>query len=132
MQSDRTLPELTRDFASQLGELFRNEVRLARAETVENLKELAGGAVTVAVGVAFAVAGVTLALFALAYALAEAMPLWLAAFIAAAAGGAIGWFLIRAGRKALSPEHLKLSRTAEQVSRDLKLLKENIGHESRN
>ncbi len=125
MQTERSLPELTRDFASQLADLVRNEVRLARAEAVENVKQMSAGAVSIAIGAVFACSAVTVALVGLAYLLGEVMPAWVACLLAAAVGGIAGYLMIKAGRKALSPEQLKLRRTASQVSRDLHMLKEN-------
>lgn len=126
MRSDRSLPELTLDLAGQVGDLLRNEVRLARAEAVESVKDMGAGLVRAALGVALAGAAVTLALFALAYGLAEIMPMWAAALIGAAIGGLLATVFIKSGLKAASVERIALPRTAEQVSRDLRLIKENV------
>lgn len=126
MQAERTLPELTRDLASQVGDLLRNEVRLARAEAMENVKQMGGGLARAAIGVALAAGALTLALLALAYALGEAMPMWGAALIAAVVGGGLAYVLIKSGLKAATEADIALPRTAEQVARDLRLIKENI------
>lgn len=125
MQAERTLPELTMDLASQVGDLMRNEVRLARAEAIESVKDMGGGIVRAALGVALAGAAVSLGLFALAYALGEIMPMWAGALIGAAVGGVIAYVLIKSGLKAASVERISLSRTASQVKADLRLIKEN-------
>jgi tetrahydromethanopterin S-methyltransferase subunit C len=125
MQTERTLSELTMDLASQAGDLLRNEIRLARAEAIENVKSMGGGIVRAALGVALAGAAVTLALFALAYGLGQVLPMWVAALIGAVVGGIIAYVLIKSGLKAASLSHVALPRTAEQVSRDLRLIKEN-------
>jgi tetrahydromethanopterin S-methyltransferase subunit C len=125
MQTERTLSELTMDLASQAGDLLRNEIRLARAEAIENVKSMGGGIVRAALGVALAGAAVTLALFALAYGLGQILPMWVAALIGAVIGGVIAYVLIKSGLKAASLSHVALPRTAEQVSRDLRLIKEN-------
>jgi tetrahydromethanopterin S-methyltransferase subunit C len=125
MQTERTLSELTMDLASQAGDLLRNEIRLARAEAIENVKSMGGGIVRAALGVALAGAAVTLALFALAYGLGQVLPMWVAALIGAVIGGIIAYVLIKSGLKAASLSHVALPRTAEQVSRDLRLIKEN-------
>jgi hypothetical protein len=125
MQTERTLSELTMDLASQAGDLLRNEIRLARAEAMENVREMGGGIVRVALGVALAGAAVTLGLFALAYGLGQVIPMWGAALIGAAVGGGIAYVLVKSGLKAASLSHVALPRTAEQVSRDLRLIKEN-------
>jgi hypothetical protein len=125
MQAERTLSELTVDLASQVGDLMRNEVRLARAEAMEGVKDMGGGIVRAAVGVAFAGAAVSLGLFALAYALGETMPMWAAALIGAVIGGILAYVLIKSGLKAASVDHITMERTANQVKADLRLIKEN-------
>lgn len=124
MQADRTLSELTMELAANAGDLIRNEVRLARAEAVESIRQMGGGAMRAALGLALAGGAVTLALFALAYALAEIMPMWAAALIGAGVGGLLAYTLIKSGLKAASVGSLALPKTAEQVGRDLRLIKE--------
>jgi hypothetical protein len=126
MDTDRSLADLTRDLASNAGDLFRNELRLARAEAVESVKEMGDGLVRFALGVALAGAAVTLALFALAYALGEMIPMWGAALIGAGIGGAIAYGLVRSGLNAISVDRIRLPKTAEQVARDLRALKEKV------
>lgn len=124
MQAERTLPELTMDLATQVGDLMRNEVRLARAEAMDSVKNMGGGLMRAAIGIAFAGGAVSLALFALAYALGEAMPMWAAAGIGAVIGGILAYVLIKSGLKAASVEHITMERTASQVKADLRLIKE--------
>lgn len=126
MQAERTLQELTTDLASQAGDLLRNELRLARAEAVESAKNMVGGIARAALGVVLAGSAVTLALFALAYALGETMPMWAAALIGAVIAGVLSYLLIKSGLKAASVDNVSLPRTAEQVSRDLRAIKEKI------
>jgi predicted PurR-regulated permease PerM len=121
---ERSLADLTRDFAGQLGDLFRKEVRLARAEALDGVKNMGRGLMTVALGIAFAAGAVTLGLFALAAGLAEMMPLWGGAPIAALVGAGVGYALVQSGRKALAHEPIKLPRTARQVQEDIRLIKE--------
>ena len=126
MQSERNLPELTMDLASQVGDLLRNEVRLARAEAVESAKHMGGGIARVALGVVLAGSAATLGLFALAYALAETIPMWAAALVGAVIAGLLAYLLIKTGLKAASVDNVSLPRTAKQVSRDLRAIKENV------
>jgi hypothetical protein len=126
MQAERSLAELTMDLAGQAGDLIRNEVRLARAEAVESIKAMGGGIVRAALGVALAGAAVTLALLALAYALAEMMPMWAAALVCAVVGAILAYTLIKSGLKAASVDTIALPKTAEQVGKDLRQIKESI------
>jgi len=124
MTVDRSLSDLTRDLAGNVGDLFRNEVRLARAEAVENLKERGGGLAQLAIGLVAAGAAMTLALVALAAGLSLIMPMWGAALVAAIIGGIIAYLLVSAGRKALSRPSFAMPRTTRSVSRDINLIKE--------
>jgi len=125
-ETERSLADLTKDLALNAGDLFRNELRLARAEAVESLKGMGHGIIRAALGVALAGASVTLALFALAYGLGVVMPMWAAALIGAAAGGVIAYGLVTSGLNALSVERIALPRTAEHVARDLRAIKEKV------
>ena len=122
MQTNKTLPELAMDLTSQVGDLVQNEIRLAKAEAMEGVGHMGGGLVRTAVGIAFAGAAVTLALFALAYGLGEMMPMWAGALIGAIIGGALAYVLIKSGLDAVKTPSMK--RTANQVKSDLRLLKE--------
>jgi drug/metabolite transporter (DMT)-like permease len=124
MQAERTLPELTKDLAGQIGDLMRNEVRLARAEAMDSVKNMGTGVLRAALGVALAGAALTLGLFAIAYALAEVMPMWVGALLGAIVGGVIAYLLVKSGLKEMSVDRINLPRTAEQVSRDLRMIKE--------
>jgi hypothetical protein len=124
MQTERTIPELTMDLAAQAGDLIRNEMRLARAELAQSLRHIGGGIVRAALGVALAGAAVTLGLFALAYGLGAIMPMWAGALIGAAIGAVLAYVLVKSGLKAASVDHIALPKTAEQVSHDLRLIKE--------
>ncbi len=124
MHTERSLSELAMDLAAQAGDLIRNEIRLARAEAMDSVKRMGGGIVRAAIGVAFAGAAVSLGLFALAYALGETMPMWAAALVGALIGAILAYILIKSGLRAISVDGLSLPKTAEQVSRDLRLIKE--------
>jgi hypothetical protein len=126
MQAERSLAELTRDLAANAGDLFRNELRLARAEAIDSVKDMGGGIVRAAVGLLLAGAAVTLGLFALAFALSQLVPLWAAALISALIGGAVAYALMRSGLKAISVDRIALPRTAGQIARDVSAIKEKV------
>jgi uncharacterized membrane protein YeaQ/YmgE (transglycosylase-associated protein family) len=123
MQDERSLSELAKDVTGQAGDLLRGELRLARAETVQNLKQISGGLVRIVFGIVLAGAAVTLGLFALAYGLASMMPTWVAAIVAAVVGAAIAFVVAKSGLKALSQSELSLPKTREQVRRDIDVIK---------
>jgi hypothetical protein len=124
MAGERTLSELALDLGSQMGDLVRNELRLARTEALESVSHIGGGIVTAAIGVAFAGAAVTMGLFAIAYALNETVPPWAGALIAALVGSIVAYVLIKSGLKAASLKNVSLPKTRRSVSHDLNLTKE--------
>jgi hypothetical protein len=124
MSEERTLSDLTRDLAGNISDLFRNEIRLARAEMVDHAKALASGLAELALAFVIGGAAVTLALVALAAALSMVAPMWASALIAAIVGGVIAYLLFRAGREALSAQTFTLPRTTRSVSRDIDIIKD--------
>jgi Flp pilus assembly protein protease CpaA len=126
MQTERSIPELTKDMAFHLGDMFRNELKLARVEATEGAKSLAGAVGLFAAGAVVGASALTVALMALAYGLAEAMPLWVASALVAVVAGIGAFLLVKAGQKALNDKDLSLARTREQVSRDLKTISERV------
>jgi hypothetical protein len=125
-QTERSIPELTKDMAFHLGDMFRNELKLARVEATEGVKSLSGAVGLIAAGAVVGASALTLALLAVAYALASVMPMWVAAIVVAVLAGIVAWMMVKAGQKALKPDELSLTRTREQVSRDLKTISERV------
>ncbi|HEX5005877.1 MAG TPA: phage holin family protein [Hyphomonadaceae bacterium] len=125
-QAERSIPELTKDMAFHLGDMFRNELKLARVEATEGVKSLGGVVGKIAAGAVVGVSALTVALMAVAFALSEMMPMWAASAIVAVLAGIVAWMLIKAGQSALKSHDLSLSRTREQVSRDIKTISERV------
>jgi Flp pilus assembly protein TadB len=126
MQTERSIPELTKDMAFHLGDMFRNELRLARVEATDSVKSLSGGIGMIVTGAVVGVSAVTLALFAAAYGLSTVFPMWAAAAIVAGAAGLLALILVSIGRSAMKPKELSFPRTRDQVSRDLKNISEHV------
>jgi hypothetical protein len=126
MQTERSIPELTKDMAFHLGDMFRNELKLARVEATDSVKSLSGGIGMIVTGTVVGVSAVTLALFAAAYGLSTVFPMWAAAAIVAGAAGLLALILVSIGRSAMKPKELSFPLTREQVSRDLKNISEHV------
>jgi hypothetical protein len=126
MQTDRSIPELTRDVAFHLGDMFRNEMKLAKVEATESVKSLSGGVGLILTGAVVGVSALTVGLIAIAYGLAQTMPMWSAAAIVAVVAAIFALILVSAGKAALKAKGLSLPRTREQMSRDLKTISERV------
>lgn len=125
-QQERSIPELTKAMAFHLGDMFRNELKLARVEATEGVKSMSGAFGLFAWGMAFGAGAVVAAVLAVAYALSSLMPMWTSLAIVAIGVGVVAWLLIQAAHKAMKPEELSLPKTREQVSRDLKTISERV------
>jgi len=121
-----SIPELTKDMAHHLGDMFRNELRLARAEAVESAKSMSGAMVQLGVGIAFAIAAITLGFFAVANGFAIYIPMWAGLGIAAGAAAIAALIFVLAARSAISPKNLSLPKTRDQIGRDIQSIKEHL------
>ena len=125
-QAERSIPELTKDMAFHLGDMFRNELKLARVEATEGVKSLGGAVGLIVAGAVVGASALTLLLLAVAYGLSSVMPMWGAAAVVAILAGILAWMMVKAGQKALKPDELSLTSTREQVSRDIKTISERV------
>lgn len=121
-----SIPELTKDVAQHLGDMFRNELRLARAEAVESAKSLTGAMVQIGIGTAFGTAAITLGLMAVADGFAIYIPMWAGLGIAAFAAALAALIFIQSAKAAISPKKLSLPKTRDQIGRDIQSFKEHL------
>jgi uncharacterized membrane protein YqjE len=123
-QSQSTLA-LLRRLTSELVTLVRQEIQLASAEVSRSLLTALKGGVSVAVGGAVLYAGLLVLLLAAVIGLSYVVAAWLAALIVGLVVGVIGYIMVHAGLKALSPGNLKPERTQESLQRDKDVLTRN-------
>jgi len=121
-----SIPELTKDVAHHLGDMFRNELRLARVEAVESAKSLTGAMVQIGIGTAFATAAITLAFLAAANGFAIYIPMWAGLVIVSIAAAIAAFIFIQSARHAISPKALSLPKTRDQIGRDIQSIKEHL------
>jgi uncharacterized integral membrane protein len=119
MSAERGIGTVFSDLLGEITALFRNEIRLAKAEIAEKAKRMA-------MGVAFAVAGFFVALLALVFLLEAAvgglmllgLNLALSALIVAVVALLIGGLFVWLGISRLKIGSPARSKTAEQLRRD--------------
>lgn len=121
-----TIPDLAKELLVHLGDMFRNEIRLARAEAIDSAKAMGGSLALMAVGLAFVAAAIMLVGFAVVEALPAEIPRWAAFALAALAAGVAGLIFLQMGRSAVTPKSITLPKTREQIGRDIQTLKEHI------
>jgi len=115
--------ELIGQLGSDLAELVRKEVELARAEVAEKLNSAGKAVVDIAAGGLLLVAALLVLLQALVLALSKLIdPIWAALLVGVIVAG-VGYLLVRGGMKAMSLKALKPDRSARQLQKDAQLMK---------
>lgn len=131
----RPLAELLGGLASDISNLFRKEIQLAKAEASEKLSETMAGVVSLLVGTVLALGALGVLLSAIVLILAaflvnQGMEQTLANAVAAGlvtlVVGIIGWIFISRGLKALSTTNLNMNRTVTSLGRDADIVKERL------
>jgi uncharacterized membrane protein YqjE len=112
-EQNRSTRQLLRELVNEVTELVRSEMRLARAETSENVGRIGGAVMRIAAGALLGFAALIVLLQALVVALANLVEPWLASLIVGVVVAAIGYALVRSGQSDLKPESLAPTRTAE-------------------
>lgn len=122
---DRSIAELLRDLSDGTAQLVRQEIRLARTETLESVLGLKRGSVWVGggVGLALAGSGALVAFLILAIAQAVGGRTWLAALIVALVLSLAGWLCLKHGMSALSATRLTPHETATSIKETAEWLK---------
>jgi F0F1-type ATP synthase assembly protein I len=123
----RSISELVGDAADQFSKLIRNEVSIARAETLAKAREAAMGIGFLAGGALLVLPAMVLLLLALAVWLSElGLRDSLAYLIAGVLGLVISGALAYLGMNRLKPENLKPKRTIREIERDVAAVKEQV------
>jgi uncharacterized membrane protein YqjE len=124
--TEPSLGRLFNDLSSDFTELVREEMRLARVETMEKVSTATRGIISMVAGGLVAYAGL-LALLAMAVLLLGGMmPYWLSSAIVGIVAIVIGLILISAGRNALSNVTIVPEKTIETLKDDAEWVKEKV------
>jgi hypothetical protein len=113
---------LLRQLVDELSTLLRQELALAKAETVRSIQSVRSGITSLIAGAAVLMAGFIVLLAAATLGLAHLLPMWLSALIVGAVVALIGYLMVHAGRRRLDPDNLKLARTQDSLRRDTDLI----------
>jgi hypothetical protein len=115
---EQSFTSLLKELIGEIGQLIRQELRLAQAETSEKLSQAQNGAIAIVVGLLFAFSALLILLQAVVVALANVMPPWLAAVVVGVVVAAIAFILIRQGQSNLRPVNLMPDRTLNAMRTD--------------
>jgi uncharacterized membrane protein YqjE len=114
----RSIPEILQDVLTNIQDIVRAEVRLAKAELGEELNRARSGGLLIGVGAVAAIFSALFLLLACVYALGLVMPNWAAALIVAAAVGVAAAVTLGLG--------LKRFKTIQAAPKTAASLKENV------
>ena len=121
-----TLGETVSGLASDVQDLVRGEIRLARAELDQKLHHLIGAAISLTGGALVGFAGLVVLLQGIAVALALVIPAWAAFLIVGIVIAIVGAVLVRSGLALISLKNLSPDRTAANLQKDARLVKEHV------
>ena len=107
---DESAPGLLSRLFDDVTRLFRNELALARAETMEAAHRAKAGVGAVATGGAILLLGGIALVAAAVLGLATVMDAWLASLIVGVVLAIIGYAMLNAGKKRLEPSNFTLDR----------------------
>lgn len=120
------LGELLGTVATDLQDLVRGEVRLARAELDQKVDRVIMAAIWLVGGALVAFAGLVVVLQGIAAVLALVLPPWAALLVVGVLIIVVGGLFARSGLSMLSLKSLAPDRTASSLQKDAGVVKEHI------
>jgi len=121
-----SLGEIAGGLAGDVQDLVRGELALARAEFDHSIHGLIGGAISLVGAALVAFAGLVVLLLGIAVVLAKWLPTWAALMIVGLVIVVVGGLIARAGLAKLSLKNLTPDRTAANLKKDGRTLKEHL------
>jgi len=109
--ANASIGDLLSGLVHDLGQLVRQELRLAQAEVSEKLQQAQNGIYAVTTGLLVAFCALLILLQAVVIALSNVMPAWLASVAVGGVLALVALLLIRQGRKNLQARNLIPQRT---------------------
>ena len=123
---NRSLGDLFGDLATDMSNLVRQEVTLAKVEITQKAKYVGRNVGYLVIGGAVAYAALLAIIAAIIMLLAKVVPNWGSALIVGVVVGGIGWMLIGKAMMALQKADLTPHETVETVKEDATWMKEQI------
>ena len=123
---NRPLGDLFGDLATDMSNLVRQEVTLAKFEITQKAKYVGRNVGYLVIGGAVAYAALLAIIAAIIMLLAKVLPNWGSALIVGVVVGGIGWMLIGKAMMALQKADLTPRETVETLKEDATWMKEQI------
>jgi hypothetical protein len=125
-RSEKPLGELFSDLASEMSNLVRQEVELAKVEVGQKAKHVGRNIGYLVVGGAIAYAALLAVIAAIILLLDRVMPNWGAALLVGVVVAGIGWLLIGKAVSALQQTDVTPRETVETLKEDAAWVKQQI------
>lgn len=125
-QTEPSLGQLLNELTGDMSTLVRQELELAKAETMQKVSQATRSIIMMVAGGLLAYAGLIAIVIAAAIALGSLMPYWLSSLIVGLVVVAVGAILIMSGRSSLANLSLVPENTVETLKQDARWAKEQI------
>ena len=124
--NNKPLGDLFGDLASEMSNLVRQEVALAKVEVSQKAKYVGRNVAYLVVGGAVAYAALLAIIAAIIMLLDKVMPIWGAALLVGVLVGGVGWLLIGKAIAALQQADVTPRQTVETLKEDATWMKQQI------
>lgn len=125
-QAEPSLGQLLNELTGDMSTLVRQELELAKAETMQKVSQATRSIMMMVAGGLLAYAGLIAIVIAAAIALGSLMPYWLSSLIVGLVVVAIGAVLIMSGRSSLTNLSMVPENTVETLKQDARWAKEQM------
>ena len=119
-----SLGQIVGGLATDVQDLVKGEIALARSELDQKLNRMIAAAIWLVGGALVAFAGLVVVLEGAAALLALAVPVWVSFLIVGVLIVAVGALIARSGLSIISLQALVPDRTAENLQKDARMVKE--------
>lgn len=124
--AEPSIGSLFTDLTDDMGKLVRQEIELARVETMQKVNRAMRSAILMAAGGLVAYAGFITLLITAAIALGSFMPYWLSSLIVGVVVLIVGALLISSGRSSLNKLTVVPENTVQSIKEDARWAKEQV------
>ena len=130
-KSDRSIPGSLKDLTTDLSQLVRSEIALAKSELHDSVKRVGTGAGLFGGAGVIGLFAVEFLLLAAMFGIAAATSLWLGALIVGVVLGIIGVILMMTGKKKMEGVAEGPTQAIEQMKSDAKVIKADVERAAR-
>jgi uncharacterized membrane protein YqjE len=121
---DRSVKQILQDILTNMQEIVRNEVRLARTEISEEMSKALRAFAFLGSGLFLGIYALGFLLLSAVYALAAVLPDWLAPLLVGLLVAVVAAVLIMVGRNRLAAVRAKPEKTIQSVKEDVQWVKD--------